>query len=184
MFKKMLLLIGLIAMMAPQVDAQTKTLGISVGPQLGYYKAQDADDGNLMGGLAFRFKSKQIFGFEASINYKHEKYSNNQLAVRSWPIMLTGLVYPVPNIYGEAGVGWYYVTYDYDQNKLPLFKDKTTHEFGWHFGAGVEVPVGEKFKVTGDVRYVFLDYEFEEIPGSDNLNSNFYVITIGLLFAL
>ncbi len=48
----------------------------------------------------------------------------------------------------------------------------------------MELPVGENLKLTGDIRYVFLDYDFEDIPGSDDIDSNFYVITAGFLFGL
>jgi hypothetical protein len=76
------------------------------------------------------------------------------------------------------------VTNDYDQKKFPLLKDETTQKVGWHFGGGVELPIGSSFKLTGDIRYVFLNYNFEKIPGSKELKSNFYVIMAGLLFNL
>ncbi len=180
MWKKILLIVGLITVLIVPVKAQS----VSVGPQVGYYKAQDADQGSFMGGVAWRFKLMPVLGLEASINYRQEKYADDALTVRSWPVMVTGLIYPIPIVYGAIGAGWYSVTYDYDQSKLPLFKDETTQEFGWHFGGGVELPVGSTFKVTGDIRYVFLNYDFKEIPGSADLKSNFYVITVGFLFGL
>ena len=180
MCKKTLLIMGIITLMVAQANAQS----VSLGPQVGYYKARDADKGSFMGGVAWRFKLMPVLGVEASINYRQEKYANDALTVRSWPIMVTGLIYPLPIVYGAIGAGWYSVTYDYDQSKLPLLKDDTTQEFGWHFGGGVELPVGSNFKLTGDIRYVFLNYDFKEIPGSGNLKSNFTVITVGLLFGL
>jgi opacity protein-like surface antigen len=182
MWKKTLLIMGLTALMVAQVDAQS----ISLGPQVGYYKARDADRGNFMGGAACRFKLIPVLGVEASINYRQEKYANDALTVRSWPVMVTGLIYPLPIVYGAIGAGWYNTTFDYDQSKVLLqtFKDETKQEFGWHFGGGVEVPVSSNFKLTDDIRYVFLNYDFKEIPGSGTLNSDFYVLTVGLLFGL
>lgn len=179
MWKKTVLLLGLILLTVGQVNAQS----VSLGPQVGYYKAQDSE-GNFMGGVAWRFKLMPVLGLEASINYRQEKYADNTLTVRSWPVMVTGLIYPLPIVYGAIGAGWYNTTFDYDQDKLPSLKDETTQEFGWHFGGGVELPVGSKFKLTADIRYVFLNYDFKEIPGSGDLKSNFYVITAGLLFGL
>jgi len=179
MWKKILLILGLITVLVVPVNAQM----VSLGPQVGYYKAQDAD-GNFMGGVAWRFKFTPLFGLEASINYRQEKYANDALTVRSWPIMVTGLIYPIPIVYGAIGAGWYSTTFDYDQDKFSFLEDETTQEFGWHFGGGVEFPIGSNFKLTGDIRYVFLDYDFKEIPGSPDLKSNFYVITAGLLFGL
>jgi opacity protein-like surface antigen len=180
MWKRTLLLMGLITFMATQVNAQS----ISIGPQVGYYKVRDADQGNFMGGVALRLKLLPVIGVEGSINYRQEKYADGAVTVRSWPVMVTGLIYPLPFVYGAMGAGWYNTTIDYDENKLPSIKDETTQKVGWHFGAGVELPVGPSFKLTADVRYVFLDYDFKTIPGRDDLNSNFYVITAGLLFGL
>jgi opacity protein-like surface antigen len=180
MWKKILLIMGLIVLIVTPVNAQS----MGLGPQIGYYKAQDADQGNFMGGVAWRFKLTPMFGAEASINYRQESYANDVLIVRSWPIMVTGLIYPLPVVYGAMGFGWYSTTFDYDQNKFSFLEDETTQKVGWHFGGGVELPVGSNSKLIGDIRYVFLDYDFKEIPGTGNLESNFYVITVGYLFGL
>jgi len=178
--KKVFLIMGLTVLMAAQVHAQS----IGIGPQVGYYRAQDADQGNLTGGVALRLKLVPFLGAEASIGYRQEKYADELLTVRSWPVMVTGLIYPLPMIYGAMGFGWYNTTIDYDQDRAPLLKDETAQKIGWHFGGGVELPVGARFKLTADIRYVFLNYDFKEIPGSGDLKSNFYVITAGLLFGL
>ena len=170
---------GLTALMVTQVNAQS----ISLGPQVGYYKAQSADQSALMGGAALRLKLMSL-GIEASINYRQEKYANGALTVSSWPVMVTGLIYPLPIVYGAIGFGWYNLKFDYDQSKLPFFVDETISKVGWHFGGGVELPVGPNIKLTGDIRYVFLNYDFKQIPGTGDLKSNFTVITVGLLFGL
>ncbi len=180
MWKKVLLLMGLIGVTASQVNAQS----VGIGPQVGYFRVQDADEGNFTGGAAVRVKLNPFLGVEASIGYRQEEYADALLTVRSWPVMVTGLIYPLPAIYGAMGFGWYNTTFDYDQDRLPLLKDDTAQKVGWHFGGGVELPVGTRVKLTADVRYVFLNYDFKDIPGSADLNSNFYVITAGLLFGL
>jgi opacity protein-like surface antigen len=180
MRKRTLILAGLIALMVAPVSSQS----VSLGPQVGYYKAQDADEGNLMYGAAWRFKFTSMLGIEASINYRQESFADDALTVRNWPVMVTALIYPLPIVYGAIGAGWYSVTFDYDQDKLPFLEDETTQKVGWHFGGGVELPLGSSVKLAGDIRYVFLDYDFKEIPGSPDLSSNFYVITAGFLFRL
>jgi opacity protein-like surface antigen len=179
MWKKSLLVIGLIALMVAQVNAQS----INFGPQVGYYKAKDADEAALMGGAALRLKLTSSLGIEGSINYRQEKYADGALTVKGWPIMATGLIYPIPIVYGAIGFGWYNVTLDYDQKKFPSLKDETMQKVGWHFGGGVELPLGSVL-LTGDVRYVFLDYKFKQVPGSDKVKNNFTVFTAGLLFKL
>lgn len=170
----------MITLMIMQVNASS----VSIGPHLGYYKAADADEGAFIGGATCRLKFSAVLGAEASVSYRQEKYLNNAVTVKSWPIMVTGLIYPVPYLYGAIGAGWYNVTYDFSREKLPLFTDETVQEFGWHLGIGAEVPVVENVKLTGDFRYVYLDYDFQEMPGSTNLRSNFLVLTVGLLVGI
>lgn len=180
MWNKKIVFAGLVALMICQADAAS----VYVGPQLGFYQANDADNGALTGGVTCRLKFTPVLGAEASVNYRQEKYLNNLVTVRSWPVMATALFYPLSFVYGAIGMGWYNVTYDFNQDKIPLIEDQSAQEFGWHFGAGTELPLSDKVKVTGDIRYVFLDYDFEDMPGSDGVKSNFYVLTAGLLFAL
>lgn len=178
--KYSLLIIGLVFV----ITATSYSQGLSIGPQIGYQRAQDADEGKLMGGAALRLKLSPALGGEASVNYREEGYDDNGVFVRSWPVQVTGLLYPVPVLYGAIGAGWYNSTLDYDQNK-PRYsgvEDETTQKFGWHFGGGIEVPPFSNTKLTADVRYVFLDYDFDQVPGSGDLTSDFYMITAGLQF--
>ena len=161
--------------------------GIRLGPRLGYYKSQDADEGNYLVGAGARLRFMSL-GAEASIDYKGEKYQDGTLTVRSWPVMASLLYYPLPvlDVYGIAGFGWYNTTLDYDQDKFPGMKieDETTQKVGWHFGVGLELPLGTSTKLAADVRYVFLDYDFAEMPGAKDQKANFYAITLGLFFGL
>ncbi len=175
MFKRILLVFVLVLMTSP-VNAQS----IKLGPQVGYYKTQDADDGRFLFGAALRLKLSSALGVEGAINYRQEKYGNDALTVRSWPILVTGMFYPLPIVYGAVGAGWYNTTFDVN---VPGVDNETKQEFGWHFGAGVELPVGGKSRLTGDLRYVFLDYRFDDIPFQE-VDSNFYMIAVGFLFGL
>ncbi len=159
---------------------------IGVGPRAGYYRAQDADEGRWMGGACGRVKLGSAIGIEGSIDYRSEKWANGALTVRSWPVMATAMIYPLPIVYGLAGFGWYNTTFDYDQSRLLLkqVEDETKQEVGWHFGGGLELPLGSLTSLTADVRYVFLDYDFSEIPGSEDMKANFYAITVGILIGL
>jgi opacity protein-like surface antigen len=182
MWKIALLIMGLITFLVAPVSSQS----LNVGPQVGFQKTADADDGRFMFGGAVRLRLMPLLGVEGSIGYRQEKFGDDALTVRSWPLMVTGLIYPVPVFYGAMGAGWYNTTFDYNENNLPAqnLQDETSQEFGWHFGAGVELPAGEKSKLTVDFRYVFLNYDFETIPGSGDIDSNSYIITAGFLFGL
>jgi len=175
--KRCLLSLLLLSLAAPAFA------GVGIGPQVGYYKSSDADEGEFMYGGALRLTPVPFLGLEGSVNYRQESYYDDALTVKSWPIMATALLYPVPVAYGLAGVGWYNTTFEYDlQHFTGADEEETTNEFGWHFGAGVELPLGDALRLAGDIRYVFLDYEFEDLPGSDEAESNFYVLTVTLLF--
>lgn len=158
---------------------------IGIGPQLGYQRAGDADAGKFMYGAFFRAKLSSAFGVEGSINYRQEEYADGKVTVRSWPVLVSALIYPFPMFYGIAGGGWYNTTFDFDPGfDQQDLADKSTNNFGWHLGAGAEVPIGESVRLIGDVKYVFMDYDWEDfndVPLKD-YNSNFYVISIGLLF--
>jgi hypothetical protein len=164
MLKKTLLASLIIILAASQAGAQS----LKFGPQVGYQKAGDADNGKLMGGAVMRLKLTSTLGVEGAINYRQEKYADGALTVRSWPVMASALFYPLPFIHGVMGAGWYNMTMDYD----------------WHFGGGAELPIGGKSKLAADIRYTFLDYSFDALPGSNDLKSDFYVVTVGLLWGL
>ncbi len=182
MFRKMLFVLMFCIGAAGLAGAQN----LKFGPQVGYQKAQDADAGKVTFGAALRLKLTSAFGVEGTINYRQEKYSDGALTVRSWPVMASALIYPLPFIHGTMGAGWYNTTLDYDQTRLGLnaAKDETTQEFGWHFGGGAELPIGGKSKLAADIRYVFLNYDFKTLPGSRELKNDFYVATVGLMWGL
>jgi opacity protein-like surface antigen len=182
MMKRFLFVAVFIMLIATQAGAQS----IKIGPQIGFQKAQDADEGRFMFGGAMRVKLIPFLGVEGTIGYRQEKFANDALTVRTWPVMVTGLVYPFRKIYGAIGAGWYNTTFDYDQARFPSqgINDETQQEFGWHFGGGIELPVGKRFKLTTDFRYVFLNYDFDAIPGSGEIDSDSYIITAGFLYEL
>ncbi len=187
MFKRLFSLITLSLLLMSASTAQVPNVKLTLGPQLGYQKAKDADNGKLMYGLALRIHGLPFIGVEGSINYRQESYLDDKVTVRSFPVMITGMVYVLPAVYGAIGVGWYNTKFDFDSQINDLgIEDRTDQKFGWHFGGGVEIPLGlnsDNF-ITADIRYVFLNYKFDAVPGTGDTNANFYVITAGLQFGL
>lgn len=179
-----LIMCGLVMAAAP-VLAQGS---LGIGPQLGIYKAQDADDTRLMGGVAARLKFSQDLGIEGSVNFRQEDYNDGNVTVTSWPVMVTGLIYVIPVVYGAIGAGWYNTSVDYEfppgyLGGPGLKTSEASQEVGWHLGGGAEIPAGTAGKLVGDIRYVFLNYEFEQIPGTE-VDSNFFVVTAAFFFGL
>jgi hypothetical protein len=177
------ILLTLLLMLPLVTNAQ---VGLSIGPHLGIQKAQDADESNYLFGGTLRAKFAAL-GAEGSISYRQEDYENGAVTVKSWPVTASGLIYPVPIIYGALGAGWYNTTFDFnDVYNTAGFDDRTEQEFGWHLGAGLELPLSPRTKLFGDVRWVFLDYELENLPSVvvEEVNADFYSINAGVLFGI
>jgi hypothetical protein len=157
------------------------TSGVSFGPQVGVSKSP-GKDANLIAGAALRLRLIPVIGVDASINYHQEEFAGDGLVVRSWPVQVTGLLYVLPVAYAAMGAGWYMTTFDVEGAPGVVLEDDTETDFGWHFGGGLEIPLGYTAKLVGDLRYVFIDYDFAAVPGSGEVNSDFYMATAGLLF--
>ena len=183
MFSKVMLVFTGLILISVIANAQEIRNPTSIGPHIGWYKSSDADDGSVMLGGAIKMKLTNALGAEGSVDYRAENYRDESIVVRSWPVMLTGLFYPVENIYGAVGVGWYNSEVDYEK-ELDNLPNESMQDFGWHFGAGIEIPLSEALLLNGDFRYTFLDYNFEQVPGSDEINSDIFAITAGLLFII
>jgi opacity protein-like surface antigen len=190
---KLLLVVLLALFFVTQSDAQYRERStrsessIGIGPQVGYHRAGDADDGRFMFGAFIRAKLSQAFALEGSINYRQEEYYGGRVEVSNWPVLVSALIYPFPAVYGIAGVGWYFTTVGFDNSTFEQdLDDRTTNPFGFHLGAGLELPLGEMLKLTGDIKYVFLNYDLEDVGdvALNDLNSNFYIISVGLAFGL
>ncbi len=186
MLKKQVLVLFAVLFITAFIKAQ----GLYLGPQVGWQKASSADDGKFMFGAAVRIKLSDALGVEGSINYRQENYNNGNVTVTSYPVMVTGMIYPISIVYGAIGFGWYNTSIAYSPSLHQLgITDQTEQKVGWHFGAGVELPLSGSVSspntiLTADIRYVFLNYDFQQFPGSGNLKSDFIVLTAGLLFNL
>ncbi len=178
------IVLGILLLLPLSARCQTNAY---LGPHLGIQKGQDAQDANYLAGATLRLKFSPVLGAEGDIGYRQEKYGSGAVTVRDWPVTVTGLIYPLSVLYGGVGGGWYFTTLDYSQalNQAGI-DDETTQKFGWHLVAGVEFPVSPRIRLFGDVRYVFLDYKFKNLPGAvlDGKKADFYSINLGLLFQL
>lgn len=168
-----------VLIIALPIQASALTL-FGIGPRGGYYQTENQDGKMYVGGAA-RIKLGGL-GFEGAIDYRSEDLAGSNITLKSVPISASVLLYPVPYVYGVGGFGWYNSTMEYTGN-LPLFQGwkESTQDVGYHFGGGLEIPLGG-LTVAADIRYVFLDYDFKVAPTSDEIDSDFYAITISLLW--
>ena len=217
--KKLLLLFPLLAFLCSPILAQTNTLKntnellqntnsylntgsafqngaaiqntIGIGPRLGYYIPEDADDGNFYGGLQIRGRIGPVFGLEAAVEYHTEQtfdVANFTADTRLIPITGSALLFvPLSEYfapYGIAGLGAYYTIYDYPDDATNLgFDDFEEFNLGYHLGFGVEFPMGSNVALNVDYRYIFLNPdENEENLDDASLSGN--TLTAGLMFYL
>jgi len=157
--------------------AAASAQGFGFGPRVGWERTKDADASEFLFGVALRVKPIPFLGVEGAVDYRQEDRSADALTMRSWPVTVTGLVYPLPMLYAAGGGGWHNMTFDYDD---PRVEDVDEQKFGWHVGGGLEIPLGDAGALAADVRYVFLDLDLDQVPGEIN-NSDFYVISVALL---
>jgi len=172
------LLAGLLAMFwTGQADGS----GIGLGAHYSFLHNQATEDNSNMMGAQVRFRSN-VIGVEGAIDYRNEELGNG-VELKSWPISASLLVYPLSPVYALAGLGWYNTTLDFPSNST--FQNDTQTEFGYHLGAGLEVPIAATLKLIGDVRWQFIDYEFDDIPESiGKVDADSYSINAGFLLYL
>ncbi|MEO5656028.1 MAG: outer membrane beta-barrel protein, partial [Nitrospiria bacterium] len=131
-------------------DADAVSSGFGFGPRAAYYKGADADKGAFSGGLQARLRVLPSLGAEASIDYREDDYAGGVVEVRSYPVMLSALLYVAPNPtispYLLAGVGWHYTDVKY-KGVLAGQPNDTSNRFGFQAGAGVDVPLTDVMTV-------------------------------------
>lgn len=182
MQSKSYLILFFVFITAITISAQS----LAIGPQIGIQKTKDSDESSVLFGGAARLKLSSGFAVEGAINYRKDKFLDGNYTATSYPVMVTGMLYILPIAYIAGGGGWYNVKHEYSAAyKLmnPGLSDETTSEFAYHFGGGGEVDLG-KILLTADVRYVFFDMKVDNVAALKDLNTNFYVITAGILFEL
>lgn len=153
-------------------------------PAVGLTRATDREDAEFYGSLAFRGELAPILRHEIGIAYRSESWFDDRLSVRMWPVTASLWLSPVAGLYAGGGVGFYHVTYDYDQEALAIdVKDDTDQEFGVHVGGGFNVPLSPKTSVDLNGRYVMMqEQESRLVP--EEFDPDFWNVSLGLAFRM
>ncbi len=155
--------------------------GLGLGGRYAYVRNQDTEETAHTGGVAARLRGAS-FGLEGTVDYRSEDLPGNA-KLKSWPVTASLLVFPVPIVYGLAGIGWYSTTVDFPDDSP--FENETDRKLGYHFGAGAEIPVAPSVSLTGDARWLFIDHDFEEIPSTiGEVGADWFALNFGLLLYL
>ncbi len=196
---KKLMILGILFIATSMFTASAQTAAdraaiqntFGFGPKLGFYKAQDADEGSFYGGLQARFRLGAIVGIETSIEYSEgQKYGIGDQTVTTSILPLTAsllLFMPVNQYfspYAVAGVGAYYTSYELSGIAEDLgfdFDDDSNFNLGYHLGFGTEIPITSNVALSADYRYLFLNPNTNE-ESFDGADFNGNVITAGLMF--
>lgn len=159
------------------------------GPRLGYYKAQDADEGNLYYGIQARFRPGAILGIEGALEYRAgQEYGIGDNTVKTSFIPITGsllLFAPVSqhfSPYGVLGLGAYYTRYSTSGLLEDIgIDDDSNFNLGYHIGFGAEIPFNSNTALSIDYRYLFLNPDENE-ESLDGASFSGNTISAGLMF--
>lgn len=164
---------------------------LAIGPRLGYYKAVDADNGNLHFGAQGRMRLGEIVGVEGTFEYRAgQDYENETVTSKASfvPVTISPMIFiPVSEKflpYLVGGIGLYYTMYDYDYPDEEVdtgFDSDNSFNFGSHLGLGTDIPLAEKTFFNVDYRYLFLDRDEVNLQG-DGMHG--HIFTMGLIFYL
>lgn len=162
-----------------------------IGPRLGYYHADDLDDGTFYYGLQARLRLGSVLGIEGSVSYRpgtegeENPVTGQFFTYETKFVPITGslmLFLPIEGFapYILGGVGAYYTIYDSED---PRTEDwDSTFNLGYHLGFGAELPFSEQVALALDYRYIFLTPEGDNAPDDADFSGN--VFTAGLMFYL
>jgi len=164
--------------------ASADLLGFKVGAHGGIsHTGGDIDDSSpIFGGVA-RLEVLSIITGELAVDYKSDSIETpaGDRDISTVPIQLSALITILPVIYGTIGVGYYSVSADDDlQDQVEGLDDLSNAAM--HLGVGAEFPVGNRLSIMGDLRYVFLDYNLDNVDEDIfDTSASFYTLTGGLL---
>ncbi len=158
-------------------DADLAT-GPSIGGRAEYFRAKNADHGNISPGVQLRLPFSPMFALEGSIDYRKEEFGGS--AVYVYPVQASLVVYLMPHSrltpYILGGAGWYYT-----QVAAP---DKhTQYRYGPHAGAGLKLSLNHHWSVDGSFRYLWttdVNTANAANPGGKNYSDNGFMLTTGL----
>jgi len=178
-----------LALAAPPAAADS--LGLDLGIHGGLVNTKDGEDGSFVGGAQARFHLFWIVAAEARASYYTDIYDPGELGavdIENLPFQVSGMIYPIK----VPKLGVYLLgggTYSNLKVKGTSVVTGEVTEKGWsaHVGIGVDVKIGEKTTLNGDVRAVFLDASsVDELIDSarSNYKGDFWTATIALNYKL
>jgi opacity protein-like surface antigen len=149
-------------------------------PAVGLTKpVEGSEEADVFGSLSLRAPLLPILKSEIGVGYRQESRFDDALHVRMWPITASLWLTPVPMLYAGGGVGWYNMTFDYDDDLPVPIEDETVQEFGVHLGGGLTMPLNASVGLDLNGRYVMLqDQESRLVP--ESFDPDFWTTSLGI----
>lgn len=155
----------------------------TLGPHVGWARTTDSDESALTLGVATRLKLFEILAGELAVDWRSEEIEAGD--INTVPVQLSALVYPLPVLHGTLGIGWYRVDASLDAIGQTIADfDDAAWDAGVHLGGGIELPLGSTASLTGELRYVFLGYELEDVGQTLEADADFLNLLVGLQFQI
>ena len=155
---------------------------VEIIPSVGLTRSVKGDnDATGFGGLAIRGHIMPLLATEIGASYRQESRDDDMLKVRTWPVTASLWLTPGNIFYAGGGVGWYNMSFDYDDSLTPPLESHTEQEFGVHLGGGLRVPFSSKAALDLHGRYVMMrDMQDKLVP--EDFDPNFWQMSLGLGF--
>lgn len=177
-----------LALAAP---ASADALGLDLGIHGGVVKSKDGGGQSFVGGAQARFHLFWIVAAEARASYYTDTYDLGQLGsvdVKNVPFQVSGMIYPIKlpkvGVYLLAGGTYSNLKVEGTNVVTGEIKEK---KWSSHVGAGLDLKIGEKTTLNGDVRFVFLDASsVNELINSakSSYKGDFWTATVGLNYKI
>jgi hypothetical protein len=179
----------LLALVLAAPPASADALGLELGLHGGLVNSKDGDGGTFVGGAQARFQLFWIVGAEARASYYTDSYDLGELGsvdIENIPFQVSGMIYPIklPKIGVYLLGGGTYSNLKVEGTRV-VEGEVTEKKWSAHVGAGIDLKLGEKTTLNGDVRFVFLDAgSVGELLDSatENYKGDFWTATVGLNF--
>ena len=159
-------------------DVASPRSGFSLGGRGEYFRPKDADKGSWSGGAQARIHFTPVLAVEGSIDYRQSRFEGAIADI--YPAQGSLMLYLLPNSpitpYILGGAGWYYT-----HVHSPF--ENTSHRFGPHAGAGLELFLNRYWSVDADYRYVWvssINTPTAAHPLGKDFSDQGHMVTIGL----
>ena len=147
-----------------------KKYNFGLGAFLGYGKFNGADDSAYYYGGDFEARFRKFFIVRFEAGQRNDPVIQSKvfdIESNSIPILMSILFRPfghwLISPYLISGGGLYLITDKLHIKALNIDKVNRDTEFGWHVGTGLEFNLSEHIVAKGDFRWIFLEYEIDDI---------------------